>query len=76
MLLVQDCSLKLWDLRGGSGAAAATSPFAAAQPSLLHMFGGYKHAVSGVTVHRGTAICCSRGKVALTSLAPPHAAEV
>lgn len=67
--MAQDRSLKLWDLRGGTAGPAS-------QPRLLHNFGGYKHAVSGVTVHLGTAVSCSRGKVALTPLAPPYAPEV
>lgn len=75
VLLRQDRSLRLWDLRVCSG-SQPPSPPAATQPSLLHSFGGYRHAVAAVTVHAGTALSCSRGKVALTSLAPPHAAEV
>lgn len=74
-LLRQDRSLRLWDLRacGGSG---PPGPPAATQPGLLHSFGGYGHAVTAAAAHAGTALSCSRGKVALTSLAPPHAAEV
>ena len=75
VLLRQDRSLRLWDLRA-CGRSGPPGPRAATQPGLLHSFGGYRHAVAAVTVHVGTALSCSRGKVALTSLAPPHAAEV
>jgi hypothetical protein len=68
--------MKLWDLRACSGSAHQLGSPTATQPGLLHRFGGFKHAVTAVTVHRGTAISCSRGKVALTPLAPPYAAEV
>jgi len=74
---VQDRTLKLWDLRRLSGGfSGSTASAAVGAPGLLHTFGGFKHGVSGCTVHLGTAICRSRGKVALTPLAPPFAAEV
>ena len=73
--------MRLWDVRrpGGTGGVGhqpwppATAP---ALAGLLHSFGGFRHGVVGCVVHLGTVLTHSRGKVALTSLTPPFAAEV
>lgn len=73
---MQDRTLKLWDLRRMGGDTGSAGAAAAASPALLHTFSGFKHSVSGCTVHLGTAVCHSHGKVALTPLTPPFATEV